>query len=93
MSDKSQPANIFAMFQRNPNCHYPCVRIDFSQMKDQFESINKGENVFKKIIPSYNNDKLYFTDAFILESDSVKKSDPIPNSFSITPDEDHKERF
>jgi hypothetical protein len=68
MSNENQPANIFAMFQKNPNCHYPCVRIDFTQIKDNYESAIKGENVFKQIIPSYNNDKLYFTDAFVIES-------------------------
>jgi hypothetical protein len=66
MNTSLQPTNIFAMFQRNPNCHYPCVRIDFTEIKDHSESTAKGENVFKKIIPSYNNDGLYFTDAFVL---------------------------
>ena len=63
-----QHTNIFAMFQKNPNCYYPYVRIDFTQIKDHTESTAKQENVFKKIIPSYNNDGLYFTDAFVLES-------------------------
>lgn len=66
MNNDSQPTNIFAMFQKNPSCHYPCVRIDFTQIKDGQESSLKGANVFKKIIPSYNKDGLYFTDAFVL---------------------------
>jgi hypothetical protein len=66
MNTSLQPTNIFAMFQRNSNCHYPCVRIDFTEIKDHSESTAKGENVFKKIIPSYNNDGLYYTDAFVL---------------------------
>jgi hypothetical protein len=81
MNDSNQLTNIFAMFQKNPTCHYTTVRIDFTQIKDQSESVAKGENVFKKITPSYNNDRLYFTDAFVLQSDNVKKSTLQANSF------------
>lgn len=93
MSDANQPTNIFAMFQKNPTCHYPTVRIDFTQVKDQSESAAKGENVFKKITPSYNNDRLYFTDAFVLESDNFKKSNPQINSFSSMLDECSRDKF
>lgn len=93
MSETKQATNIFAMFQKNSSCHYPSVRIDFTQIKDPVERIAKGENVFKKIIPSYNNDGLYFTDAFILESDTIKKSNPQANSLVSLPDEESKEKF
>jgi len=66
MNGSTQTTNIFAMSQKNLNCYYNCVRIDFTQIKDHSESIAKGEIVFKKIVPSYNNDRNHFTEAFIL---------------------------
>lgn len=79
MNGPTQQTNILAMFQRNPNCYYPGVRIDFTEIKDHSESTAKGENVFKKIIPSYNNDGLHFTDAFVLESEKTQKTNPNGN--------------
>lgn len=73
MNGSIQQTNILAMFQRNSNCYYPAVRIDFTEIKDHSESTARGENVFKKIIPTYNNDGLHFTDAFVLESEKTQK--------------------
>jgi len=66
-TDTSQKANFFALFQKDPDCYFGGVRIDFSQVKDHSASTNQGESVYKKIIPSFNRDGLYFTDSFIIE--------------------------
>ena len=74
MNDSRRQTNIFAMFQRNTNCFYPGVRIDFTDIKDQAATNAKGENVFKKIIPSYNNDGLYYTNAFVISLETIEKT-------------------
>jgi hypothetical protein len=42
MNDLTKQTNIFAMFQKNPNCYYPKIQIDFTDMKDHIASNTKG---------------------------------------------------
>lgn len=72
MTDTSQQANIFALFKKDPICYYPGIRIDFTDVKDHSASVTEGKNVFKKIVPSFNNDRLHFTNSFIIEKDDPK---------------------
>lgn len=42
MDNIAPQPNILAIFQKNPNCYYPGIRIDFTDVKDHAASIAKG---------------------------------------------------
>ena len=71
-SGSSQQANIFALFQKRADCHFGGSRIDFTDVKDHLASVSEGRSVFKRIIPSYNKDRLHYTSSFIIELEDPK---------------------
>ena len=71
-TESSSQANFLALLQKDPDCYFSGIRIDFTKVQDHSASTKQGEVVYKKIIPSFNKDGLYFTDSFILEKGDSK---------------------